>query len=211
VRSERDRFPQLASASTTDAAYLEMVERKVPERAIATCEIPIPLVTLVPGRYELTMVARGSTDTIAMRFQIVWEMMPFSLRTLDYAINALEYICTEGQIDSLSDGSPAENREHLMSWWRAQDPTPATTVNERMNEYYRRVDNAYFGFSSIAEPDGARTDRGKVYILYGPPATVEKDLKGKAPREIWTYTAGIKKTFVFEANDSGRLKLVDVR
>ena len=31
------------------------------------------------------------------------------------------------------------------------------------------------------------------------------------PREIWTYTSGVKKTFVFEANEAGRLKLVDVR
>lgn len=211
VRSERDRFPRVASASSSDAAYLEMVEQSVPKRPIASIDVDIPLGSMVPGKYTLELVRKGSTDTISMRFQIVWEMMPFSLRTIDYAIESMRYICKDETIDSLSAGSAAENREALMNWWRAQDPTQATTFNERMAEYFRRVDNAFFAFSTIAEPDGAQSDRGKVYVLYGQPTDIKKILLNSKSQEIWRYDTGIKQTFTFEVNDRGFYKLVDVK
>lgn len=211
VQSQRDRFPRISPSSTSDAAYLEMVDRPTPQRAIASIEIPIPMATLVPGRYQIDLVKGGTTDTITVKFQIVWETMPFSLRTLDYATESLQYICSEETLDSLTEGDPAQNRQALMGWWRSQDPTPTTVYNERMTEYYRRVDNAFFAFGSINEPDGSRTDRGKVYVLYGQPTEISKDLKSASPREVWKYKHAPKQTFTFEVNDRGVYKLVDVK
>lgn len=211
VQSQRDRFPQISQASSNDAAYLEMVDREAPPRPIATIELPIPMSTLVPGRYQIDLVKAGTRDTVKAPFQIVWEMMPFSLRTLDYAIESMRYICSEETLDSLSDGDASQNRQALMNWWRSQDPTATTVYNERMAEYYRRIDNAYFAFSTINEPDGSRTDRGKVYVLYGQPSNIAKDLKAATPREVWTYKTGTRQTFTFDVNDRGIYKLVDVR
>lgn len=211
VRSERNRFPRISSASSTHGAFLEMVTQPVPDKPIATVEITIPLVAMVPGRYQLQLSRNGSTDTISMRFQIVWEMMPFSLRTVDYAIESMRYICTDEEIDLLSSGSATENREALMAYWRQRDPTPATVVNERLSEYFRRVDNSFFAFSTIAEPDGAQSDRGKVYILYGQPTDIKKNLTSTKSQEVWVYTTGIKQTFTFELNDRGQYKLVNVK
>ncbi len=211
VQSQRDRFPRISPSSSSDAAYLEMVDRPTPLRAIASVEIPIPMATLVPGRYQIDLVRAGTADTIAVKFQIVWETMPFSLRTLDYAIESLRYICSEETLDSLTDGDAAQNRQAVMTWWRGQDPTPTTVYNERMTEYYRRVDNAFFAFGSINEPDGSRTDRGKVYVLYGQPTEISKDLKAASPREVWKYRHAPKQTFTFEVNDRGVYKLVDVK
>ena len=211
VQSQRDRFPAISSASSSEAAYLEMVDRPAPTRAIASVEIPIPMATLVPGRYQIDLVKAGTKDTIAVKFQIIWEMMPFSLRTLDYAIESMRYICTEETLDSLTDGDASENRQALMNWWRRQDPTATTVYNERMAEYYRRVDNAYFAFSTINEPDGSRTERGKIYVLYGQPTEIVKDLKATSPREVWKYKTAPKQTFTFEVNDRGLYKLIDVK
>lgn len=211
VTSVRDHFPRVSPASSSDAAYLEMLEQPVPERPIASVSVPIPLASMVPGKYTLQLIRKNSRDTIDMRFQIVWEMMPFSLRTIDYAIESMRYICTDDQIDSLSGGSDAENREALMNWWRRQDQTATTTYNERMAEYFRRVDNAYFAFGTLSESDGARSDRGKVFILYGQPTEIKKSLTADASREIWRYAAGIKQTFTFEVKENGRYKLIDVK
>lgn len=211
VQSQRDRFPAISSASSSEAAYLEMVDRPAPTRAIASVEIPIPIATLVPGRYQIDLVKAGTKDTIAVKFQIIWEMMPFSLRTLDYAIESMRYICTEETLDSLTDGDASENRQALMNWWRRQDPTATTVYNERMAEYYRRVDNAFFAFSTINEPDGSRTERGKIYVLYGQPTEIVKDLKATSPREVWKYKTAPKQTFTFEVNDRGLYKLIDVK
>lgn len=211
VQSQRDRFPAISSASSSEAAYLEMVDRPAPARAIASVEIPIPMATLVPGRYQIDLVKAGTKDTIAVKFQIIWEMMPFSLRTLDYAIESMRYICAEETLDSLTDGDASENRQALMNWWRRQDPTATTVYNERMAEYYRRVDNAFFAFSTINEPDGSRTERGKIYVLYGQPTEIAKDLKASSPREVWKYKTAPKQTFTFEVNDRGLYKLIDVK
>lgn len=211
VQSQRDRFPAISSASSSEAAYLEMVDRPAPTRAIASVEIPIPMATLVPGRYQIDLVKAGTKDTIAVKFQIIWEMMPFSLRTLDYAIESMRYICAEETLDSLTDGDASENRQALMNWWRRQDPTATTVYNERMAEYYRRVDNAFFAFSTINEPDGSRTERGKIYVLYGQPTEIVKDLKATSPREVWKYKTAPKQTFTFEVNDRGLYKLIDVK
>lgn len=211
VQSQRDRFPAISSASSSEGAYLEMVDRPAPTRAIASVEIPIPMATLVPGRYQIDLVKAGTKDTIAVKFQIIWEMMPFSLRTLDYAIESMRYICAEETLDSLTDGDASENRQALMNWWRRQDPTATTVYNERMAEYYRRVDNAFFAFSTINEPDGSRTERGKIYVLYGQPTEIVKDLKATSPREVWKYKTAPKQTFTFEVNDRGLYKLIDVK
>lgn len=211
VQSQRDRFPKISSASSSEAAYLEMVDRPAPPRAIATVEVPIPMSTLVPGRYQIDLVKAGTKDTVSVKFQIVWETMPFSLRTLDYAVESLRYICSEETLDSLTDGDASENRQALMNWWRRQDPTATTVYNERMTEYYRRIDNAYFAFSTINEPDGSRTDRGKIYVLYGQPTEISKDLKASSPREVWKYKNAPKQTFTFEVSDRGLYTLVDVK
>ncbi len=211
VQSKRNRFPRISSVSSSDGAYLEMTSHSIPARPIATVEVDIPLTTLVPGKYVLQLIRKNTTDTSAMKFQIVWEMMPFSLRTVDYAIESMRYICNDDQIDSLSAGNSSENREAVMSWWRRQDPTAATTYNERMAEYFRRVDNAFFAFSSISEPDGAQSDRGKIYILYGQPADIKKDLTANTSKEIWRYESGVKQTFTFEITDRGWYKLIDVK
>jgi GWxTD domain-containing protein len=211
VQSQRDRFPRISAASSNEAAFLEMSDRAAPRRPIASVEIPIPMATLVPGRYQIDLVKAGTRDTIAVKFQIVWEMMPFSLRTLDYAIESMQFICSEETLDSLTDGDAAQNRQALMEWWRRQDQTATTVYNERMAEYYRRVDNAYFAFSTINEPDGSRTERGKVYVLYGQPSSITKDLKAASPREVWKYTNVPKQTFTFEVNDRGVYRLVDVK
>lgn len=177
-------------------------------RNYSTIVVPVDAPLLVPGSYVVRLVRRGSTDTVELPFQVQWETMPQSLRTLSYALESLVYICPEEQLDSLSDGSDAENRERLMSWWRRSDPTPETAYNERLAEYYMRVDHAAVAFSSVNEPDGTFTDRGKVFILFGRPTKIEKKLaRGGSSVELWIYRSGVRKTFEFAVNDDGVYKL----
>lgn len=174
----------------------------------ATVIVPIDVPQLVPGSYVLRLAKKGSKDTLVLPFQVQWETMPQSLRTLSYALEALVYICPEDQLDSLTEGSDAENRERLMAWWRRTDPTPTTAYNERLAEYYSRVDNASVAFSTANEPDGTFTDRGKVFILFGRPTKVEKKLgRSGSAVELWIYRSGVRKTFEFTVNSDGIYKL----
>ena len=62
---------------------------------------------------------------------------------------------------------------------------------------------------TLRQPDGTRTDRGRIYILYGPPSSTERKLNPSgAYREVWTY-GRLGRTFVFEdQNRSGNYLLV---
>jgi GWxTD domain-containing protein len=62
----------------------------------------------------------------------------------------------------------AERNRFIEQFWLRRDPTPGTPQNEYRDEHYRRIAyaNNRFGTPTVA---GWKTDRGRIYILYGPP------------------------------------------
>ncbi len=81
-----------------------------------------------------------------------------------------------------------ERRRALMEFWQKRDPQPATPINEFKEEFNRRVQYANDRYSSNMQ-EGWRSDRGRVVIKYGLPASVEPHLydRGTRPYEIWNY------------------------
>jgi len=162
--------------------------------------VPLPAERLPLRVYTLEMdIALGShKEHKSIPFRTVWPNMPFSLRDVDLALDALRFIVEPELLDSLNDGSFEERREHLETFWRLRDKTPETAENELMTEYYRRVDYAIRNFGTMRVPDGSRTDRGKIYILYGPPTSMDRSLDPAAGfQETWIYKKRGKK-FVFK-------------
>jgi GWxTD domain-containing protein len=176
----------------------------------------LPFDTLEAGSYRLTLFASQAgagdareEDSAVFDFRVFWKDMPLSLRDPDFAVSVMRYILTEEEIADLNKGSDAELLDKLSAYWRAHDPTPGTIRNERMEEYFRRADQAYFAYRTLASANGALTDRGKVFILFGPPDSVQRILKsGEAPEEIWHYPT-LKRVFTFtdrERNGKYRLR-----
>jgi GWxTD domain-containing protein len=171
----------------------------------------LPIDTLDPGRYDLVVRATklGDRDTIDAPLRIFWREMPLSLQDLDFARSAMEHILTDEQYDDLMSGSDEERDAKFRAYWKAHDPDPSTPRNEAMEEYFRRVDQAYYKFQTLDTPNGAATDRGKVYILFGPPDDVRRSLKSGEPlEEVWHYR-DLRRTFWFsDKNRNGDLRLV---
>jgi GWxTD domain-containing protein len=217
VRSKPGLVPTVSSRSERMRPLLTLTQVKPFSDVarmmghVALLRIPIPVSSMVPGRYQLEVIREDEPDTITAKFQVYWEQMPLSLRNLDYAIDIMQYLLTEEEHDTLDAGNAMERRKKLMAYWRVHDPTPATTFNEHLLAYFRRVDQAFYAFSTLQEPDGAQTDRGKVYILHGPPTQTEKLLDQQRPVEIWTYSNAVGQTFTFEINDKGIYQLVEVK
>jgi GWxTD domain-containing protein len=57
-------------------------------------------------------------------------------------------------------------------FWRRRDPSPETLTNEYRELFWRRVQEANRSFLDSTKP-GWMTDRGKIWVLYGPPTDVE--------------------------------------
>jgi GWxTD domain-containing protein len=66
----------------------------------------------------------------------------------------------------------AERQQFIDNFWLRRDPTPDTEINEFRDEHYERMAYANEHFASGIP--GWRTDRGRIYIIYGKPDRVEK-------------------------------------
>ena len=77
-----------------------------------------------------------------------------------------------------------EKQSFIEQFWLRRDPTPGTAENEFKQEHYRRIAyaNQRFGFESIA---GWKTDRGRVYIVHGPPDEIESH--PSRGEDAWLY------------------------
>lgn len=168
------------------------------------------------GKYLLEV--RATVDNITRRqsseFELDWFDMPLSLFDPRDALPPMQYIVSEETFDSLDDGNRKNQMQKIFDYWSRQDPTPSTAYNERMAEFFKRADYAYFNFAQSARSyDGAMTDRGKIYILYGAPTNIQRTfLIGEDATETWTYSNKVKKSFIF-TDDTGRgeYKLKDIK
>ncbi|HTP35103.1 MAG TPA: GWxTD domain-containing protein [Candidatus Acidoferrales bacterium] len=98
----------------------------------------------------------------------------------------------------------AERERFIEQFWLRRDPTPGTPENEFKEEHYRRIAYANDRFS---DPDlaGWKTDRGRVYIVYGPPDEKESHPAVNPPNEQWLYhhIEGVGENVVVEFVDEG--------
>lgn len=67
----------------------------------------------------------------------------------------------------------SERMEFIRHFWERRDPDPRTPHNEARLAFWNRVLEANFKFGDTPKP-GWKTDRGKIYILLGPPDEIEK-------------------------------------
>jgi len=78
--------------------------------------------------------------------------------------------------------SEAERQQFIVQFWTRRDPSPATpNENEFKEEHYRRIAYANQKFASKIE--GWKTDRGRIYIMFGPPDEIEMH----PDRASWLY------------------------
>jgi GWxTD domain-containing protein len=84
--------------------------------------------------------------------------------------------------------SNPERERFIEQFWERRDPTPGTPANEVKEEHYRRI--AYANEKFAAGIPGWKTDRGRIYIVYGPPDEKEVHPSGDVggpPYEEWLY------------------------
>ncbi len=69
-----------------------------------------------------------------------------------------------------------ERDQFIEQFWLRRDPDPRTSSNEFKTEHYRRL--AYANEHFTAGWPGWRTDRGKIYVIHGPPDEIEDNPSG---------------------------------
>ena len=119
----------------------------------------------------------------------------------DWVNKDVEYIITPEERKAFKALQTDEERENFIeNFWRRRDPNPDTEENEYREEYYERIAYANEHFTSGIP--GWKTDRGRTYITWGKPDSIESHPSGGSydrpsyegggstttyPFEIWFY------------------------
>ena len=163
---------------------------------LVTVEINLP--PLEPGMYRILMEARETEGQPPFAEQ----SREFAVREIDFPrltevddlISALAYIASEREFEFISEGEASrERRRRFDAFWGGlfNDRQVAAGI---IRLYYERVEQANLLFTTYKE--GWKTDRGMVYVLFGPPEYVET----RVDAETWHYDLSSQtalSTFVF--------------
>ncbi len=140
-------------------------------------------------------------DSLKFPINVYWVDKPVSLYHHEFAIEILENIDSYKNVRKLLNEDEERYYEKLTEYWEKYDRNKATAFNEIMAEFYNRVDYSVEKFGTINN-NGAKTDRGKIYVKFGPPDRTSRKYTGKDKIiEVWHYDK-IKKEFYF-ADESG--------
>jgi len=89
-----------------------------------------------------------------------------------------------------------ERQSFIEQFWLRRDPTPDSSENEYKEEHYRRI--AYANERYASGIPGWKTDRGRIYITFGPPAEIESHPSGGSYQRPIEEGGGTTSTFPFE-------------
>lgn len=89
-----------------------------------------------------------------------------------------------------------EREQFIEQFWLRRDPDPDTDANEYREEYYQRI--AYANEHYTSGIPGWKTDRGRMYIMFGKPDQIESHPSGGSyDRPVWEG-GGSTSTYPFE-------------
>jgi len=109
----------------------------------------------------------------------------------------VRWIITDQERSAFMQLSNDEERDQFIeAFWQRRDPTPDTEENEFKEEHYRRI--AYANEHFAAGIPGWKTDRGRIYIVFGPADEVESHPSGGMYQRPMEEGGGETSTFPFE-------------
>jgi GWxTD domain-containing protein len=107
------------------------------------------------------------------------------------------YIITDEERAAFKRLTTDEEREQFIEqFWLRRDPSPDSAENEFKEEHYRRIAYANERFASGFP--GWKTDRGRIYITYGPPDENESHPSGGSYERPYEEGGGTTSTYPFE-------------
>ena len=107
------------------------------------------------------------------------------------------YIISDEERKAFKQLNTDEERQNFVEeFWLRRDPTPDTEENEFKEEHYRRI--AYANEHYASGIPGWKTDRGRIYIVYGPPDEIESHPSGGTYERPMEEGGGETSTYPFE-------------
>ncbi len=107
------------------------------------------------------------------------------------------YIISDEERNAFLHLQTNEEREQFIeAFWQRRDPTPDTVENEFKEEHYRRI--AYANEKFASGIPGWKTDRGRIYIMWGPPDEIDSHSQGSNYNRPMSEGGGQTTTYAFD-------------
>jgi len=108
---------------------------------------------------------------------------------LDDLFEKCKYIAAKSEIEKFQKLSNLDGkREYMFEFWKNRDMNNSSGENEFYKDYVKKVQVANERYTRMGR-EGWKTDRGRVYLIYGEPSEVERypNQSEAKPYEIWHY------------------------
>jgi len=141
--------------------------------------VALDLSTEAAGGYDLEVKAWQEGDAGALlrtaRFSVGWQATTWLVDPADVE-DVVHFLLSGADEHRFARLQPGERERFLEEFWRRRDPTPDTAENEDRNAFFARVDYANRNFGGPGKGRGMFSDMGRVFIRYGEPSEVLKQV-----------------------------------
>ena len=173
--------PQAASAATTKSADSQDSKSAAPASAAPA----------QPGQADDNPLNRKRPNTKAAKIEKMGQVYK---KWLD---DDVRWIITDEENSAFKKlSNNAERDNFIEQFWQRRDPTPDTTENEFKEEHYRRL--VYADERFAAGIRGRNTDRGRIYVMYGKPDSIDSHPMGGPYQRPAEEGGGQTETYPFE-------------
>ena len=155
--------------------------------------LPIPITQHKRGIYKIELRYLEEKQTTS--FHYGFKTKNYWTDEIDEVVGVMRYVLPYSEYKQLKGKDDSEKWEAINTYWKEKDPTPETDENELLSELNERVKFSNKNFSILMH--GWRSDRGRIYIIYGEPQMVDESYQDNRGYNYqkWVYSNG--KEFLF--------------
>jgi len=178
-----------------------------PGSRILRFNLPVEDLSMGPHRVSLSISRRGESREIQGLLEMGFGPAAFG-RDWQETLDLLAYRASDEDLALMEAAEPARRLGAYREFWERQDNSPGGE-NPALERFFQDLDHVGRNFGTPWLP-GTRSDRGRVYLEYGPPQQVDQvsEDSGYRAREVWSYSNGL--VFVFEdRHGHGEFELVE--
>ena len=207
---EQNRWPGRETVmAATGGNLVKRIRRLLYPQGPASASAPLLAVVLFVTTAGLALAAWHAQPVEKTSASAQQQMDSASTSPFQKWLNEdVVYIITDQERTAFQKLTTDDEREMaIRQFWERRNPTPGAAVNQFREEHYRRI--AYANSRYAANTAGWKTDRGRIYIQFGPPDEIESRPSGSAakpPSEAWLYQYldGVGKDAIFKFVDQGQ-------
>ena len=200
-------------------SYRTNPQTRIYPAGIGSEAFALSLAGLPPGEYQLALTVDMGPDTLVAQHRLAMlppgsgiiatsGVLPFpdaSNEQLDSIFSAMKAIASPAEMDMWERLTSADaKRRYIARFWEARAGSSGMTASDLMEDFSQRMQYASVQFrpsSRRTDRAGWETDRGRIYIKYGPPAerytSGQTDSQEVKACEAWQYTGGRGDRYIF--------------